>query len=78
MIDLILISITILSICVCGISIKILIKKNGQFSGTCASNNPFLKNGDSCPYCGSNSEEECKSEKSGEEGKTKSKRSSVI
>ena len=25
-----------------GIGIKILLKKNGEFSGTCASQNPFL------------------------------------
>ena len=36
-----------------GIGIKILLKKNGKFSGTCASQSPFLnKEGDSCGFCG--------------------------
>ena len=36
-----------------GIAIKILVKKDGQFSGTCASNSPLLnKEGESCSICG--------------------------
>lgn len=36
-----------------GIGIKILIKKNGKFSGTCASQNPSLnKDGTPCGFCG--------------------------
>ena len=38
----IIMSIALIAICLCGICIKILVQKNGQFSGTCASNNPFL------------------------------------
>ena len=35
------------------IAIKILFKKNGEFSGTCASQNPFLnKENEQCGYCG--------------------------
>ncbi|MAR21277.1 MAG: membrane or secreted protein [Flavobacteriales bacterium] len=35
------------------IAIKILLKKNGEFSGTCASQNPFLnKENEPCGYCG--------------------------
>ena len=46
-----------------GIGIKILIKKNGKFSGTCASQSPFLnKEGESCSICGALPEEECKNE----------------
>ena len=63
---LIIISIIILSICICGIAIKILIKKNGEFSGTCASNNPLLNNNEPCTYCGAKPNEGCKSKKSGE------------
>ena len=66
MIEIIIISIIILTICILGISIKILIKKNGEFSGTCASNNPLVKNGEPCSYCGAISKEDCKSEKSEE------------
>ena len=46
-----------------GISIKILFKKNGKFSGTCASQSPFLnKEGEACGICGAKPEEECKNE----------------
>ena len=44
-----------------GISIKILLKKNGKFAGTCASQNPLLnKEGESCGLCGAKPEEKCK------------------
>ncbi len=44
-----------------GIAIKILVKKDGQFSGTCASNSPFLnKEGEACSFCGAMPEEQCK------------------
>ncbi len=59
---LVLISILLVSIAFAGIAIKILLKKNGQFSGTCASNNPLLqKDGESCSVCGARPEEKCKS-----------------
>tara|TARA_B110000914_G_scaffold213165_1_gene214837 strand:- start:391 stop:558 length:168 start_codon:yes stop_codon:yes gene_type:complete len=46
-----------------GIGIKILIKKNGKFSGTCASQSPFLnKEGEACGICGATTEEKCKNE----------------
>ena len=46
-----------------GIGIKILVKKNGKFSGTCASQSPFLnKEGESCGLCGASPEEKCKNE----------------
>ena len=36
-----------------GIAIKIIFKKNGKFSGTCASQSPFLNNNDKpCGICG--------------------------
>ena len=56
-----LISILLVSIAFAGIAIKILLKKNGQFSGTCASNNPLLqKDGESCGVCGARPKEKCK------------------
>jgi hypothetical protein len=59
----IILSIFLIAICFIGICIKILIKKNGEFSGTCASNNPFLnKNGEKCGYCGAESGDRCKKE----------------
>ena len=36
-----------------GIAIKILVKKDGEFAGTCASQSPFLnKEGEACGFCG--------------------------
>ena len=48
-----------------GIGIKIILKKNGKFSGTCASQSPFLnKEGENCSLCGAKPEEKCKNEDS--------------
>ena len=64
----IILSIFLIAICFIGICIKILIKKNGQFSGTCASNNPFLnKNGEKCGYCGADPGDRCKKEEKSSE-----------
>lgn len=58
----ILLSIILLALAFAGIAIKILVKKNGRFSGTCSSNNPLLQNeGGSCGICGAKPEEKCKS-----------------
>ena len=57
----IILSIILIGIGILGICIKILIKKNGRFSGTCASNNPFLnEKGEKCSYCGADLGEVCK------------------
>jgi|TARA_Y100000385_G_C12913409_1_gene559309 hypothetical protein len=57
----IILSIILLAICFAGIAIKIIFKKNGEFSGTCASNNPMLnKEGESCSFCGASPDEKCK------------------
>jgi hypothetical protein len=46
-----------------GIGIKLLLKKNGKFSGTCASQSPFLNTeGEACGLCGASPEEKCKNE----------------
>ncbi len=59
----IIISILLLSLGLGGLCIKILLQKNGRFSGTCASNNPFLnKNGEKCSYCGAETADQCKKE----------------
>ena len=45
------------------IGIKIILKKNGKFAGTCASQNPFLnKEGETYGYCGKTAEEICPNE----------------
>ena len=50
---LILLTIGLLALGFAGIALKILIKKNGKFAGTCASQNPHLnKEGEACGYCG--------------------------
>lgn len=55
------ISIILLALAVAGIAVKILVKKNGKFSGTCSSNNPlFQKEGTACGICGAKPEEQCK------------------
>ncbi len=50
---LVLITIAMLAIGFAGIAIKILVKKNGKFAGTCASQSPELnKDGEACGFCG--------------------------
>ena len=52
-----------IAIAFAGIAIKILIKRNGKFSGTCASQNPHLnKEGEPCGYCGRSVDEKCKND----------------
>ena len=61
--ELYIITIIFLGLAFAGISIKIIMKKDGKFSGTCASNSPFLNNnnGKPCGICGKLPDEnECK------------------
>ena len=59
----VLIAIAMLGLGFAGIAIKILVKKNGKFAGTCSSNNPLLQEeGAACGLCGAMPEEQCKSE----------------
>ncbi len=61
--QIVLLSIVILGLCFAGIAIKILVKKNGEFAGTCASNNPMLREeGASCGVCGARPQEQCRGE----------------
>ncbi len=63
MMKLILISVALLALAFAGIAIKILFKKNGEFAGTCASNNPLLNDeGVTCSVCGARPDEKCKSD----------------
>lgn len=60
---LILISVVFLGLAVLGIAIKLWAKKDGEFAGTCASNNPLLQDeGASCSVCGARPEEQCKND----------------
>ena len=61
MLKLILVSVGLLALAMAGIAIKILVKKDGEFAGTCASNNPVLKEeGASCGVCGARPQEQCR------------------
>lgn len=61
--EVILFSIVLLGLGFAGIAIKIWAKKGGKFEGTCASNNPLLREeGAVCGLCGARPEEQCKSE----------------
>ncbi|MBI1286382.1 MAG: membrane or secreted protein [Flavobacteriales bacterium] len=43
-----------------GIAIKLILKKDGKFAGTCASNSPFLnEEGKACSLCGAMPDEQC-------------------
>ncbi len=58
----VLVSIMFVALAFAGIAIKILVKKNGRFSGTCSGNNPLLQNeGGACSVCGAKPQEKCKS-----------------
>jgi len=57
----VLLAIVLLAVAFAGIAIKILVKKDGKFAGTCSSNNPLVQNeGGSCGICGARPEEKCK------------------
>jgi hypothetical protein len=62
MIKLFLITFGLIALAFAGIAIKILVKKNGEFAGTCASQSPFLnKENEPCGFCGKLPEEQdCK------------------
>lgn len=50
---LLLLTLALLGLAIAGIAIKIWAKKNGEFAGTCASQNPMLnQNGEACGFCG--------------------------
>ena len=50
---LLLLTLGLLALAVAGIAIKIWAKKDGEFAGTCASQNPMLnENGEACGFCG--------------------------
>lgn len=58
-----LLAIGLLALGFAGIAIKILVKKDGEFSGTCSSNNPLLRNeGGSCSICGARPQDQCRKE----------------
>ena len=62
MMKLILLASALLLIAFAGIAIKIWAKKDGEFAGTCASNNAmFQDDSGGCTVCGAKPTEQCKS-----------------
>tara|TARA_B110000438_G_scaffold193719_1_gene185292 strand:- start:368 stop:562 length:195 start_codon:yes stop_codon:yes gene_type:complete len=58
-----LITIGMIAIAFAGIGIKLLVKKNGKFSGTCASQNLLINNQEEpCGLCGAMPDEKCKND----------------
>ncbi len=56
----ILLAILLVAAAFAGIAIKIIVKKDGEFTGTCATNNPYLKNEiGECTVCGRVPSESC-------------------
>ena len=50
---LLLITLVLLGLAIMGIAIKLWAKKDGEFAGTCASQNPMLnREGEACGFCG--------------------------
>ncbi len=50
---LLLLTLGLLALAIGGIAIKLWAKKDGEFAGTCASQNPMLnKEGEACGFCG--------------------------
>lgn len=53
-----LVTLVLLLLAVAGIAIKLWAKKDGAFTGTCASQNPYLnQDGQACGYCGKTPEQ---------------------
>lgn len=60
MIPVIIVSILIVMLAFASFSVRLIFKKNSEFRGSCASNNPFLqKEGVVCGVCGRKNGEPC-------------------
>ena len=61
----VLLAIGLVGIAFAGLGIKIIFKKDGEFNGTCSSNNPMLRNEiGECTVCGRKAGESCESDES--------------
>lgn len=54
-------AILFLGLAIVGLAVRILLKKDGEFPGTCSSNNPLNDDG-SCSVCGASSKQSCQNE----------------
>ena len=58
-----LLAIVFLAVAFSGIAIKLIFKKDGEFSGTCASKNPVLnQENEPCSLCGAQPGDKCEEE----------------
>ncbi len=58
-----LLAIGMLALAFAGIAIKLIVKKDGEFAGTCASKNPVLNSeNEPCSFCGAQPGEKCESD----------------
>ena len=56
----VLLTVTVLVACVAMLATRILLVKDGEFKGTCSSNNPYLKDElGECTVCGKKVDEPC-------------------
>lgn len=59
----VLLTVTVLVACVAMLATRILLVKDGEFKGTCSSNNPYLKDElGECTVCGKKVDEPCQLE----------------
>ena len=56
----ILLSALLIGLAFAGIAVKVLFKKNGEFAGTCSSNNPLLQKEGGGGLCGASPDGRCK------------------
>lgn len=55
----VILAIILVGLAIGGLAVRMIIKKNGEFPGTCSSNNPLDDNGH-CTVCGARSDQNCK------------------
>lgn len=56
----VLLTLTVMGMCFAMIATRILLVKDGEFKGTCSSNNPYLKDDlGECTVCGKKVDEPC-------------------
>ena len=61
MLTTILLAVLFIGLAIGGLALRIIFVKNGEFRGTCATNNPMLRNQiGECTVCGKKPDEDCK------------------